>query len=163
MKRKTQNAIFFSFYLWFCLFIFYFLLFLSGCATVIEGAKGVAGISTKSIEDNRKGAITKTFNYSYSICYNKALRVLKNIGTYVYSKDINKKMVAFYVSEDDTTAVGIFFKELDANTTQLEVASASTYAKELIAVRLFPALEKALSTKEEEEKSDEKKQDKESK
>ena len=49
-------------------------------------------------------------------------------------------MIAVYFSESDTTPIGIFFKEIGANTTQMEVSSPSSYAKELIAERLFSVL-----------------------
>jgi len=132
----------------------------AGCANIKEGAKGFAGVSTKAIEDNRKSALVKTFNYGYVICYNKALKSLKNMGTYKYAEDKNKKLVAVYISPEDTTAVGLFFKELDANTTQIEVSSPSTYGKELIATKLFTALDKALQGKDEEEETNGKKEDK---
>jgi len=137
-----------------------FLVLLAGCTNIKEGIKGFAGISTKAIEDNRKSAMVKTFNYGYDICYNKALRVLKHMGTYMYAEDKNKKLVAVYLSREDTTAVGVFFKELDANNTQIEVSSPSTYAKELIGTRFFKGLENALEGKEEEEETNDKKEDK---
>lgn len=136
------------------------LVLLAGCANIKEGIKGFAGVSTKVIEDNRKSAVVKTFNYGYDICYTKALKVLKRMGTYKYAEDKDKKLVAVYVSSEDTTVVGVFFKELDADNTQLEVSSPSTYARELIATRLFTSLEKSLQGEEEEEETDGKKEDK---
>ena len=113
---------------------------MSGCATITEGAKGIAGISTKSLEDSRKEAIVKTVNDDYQTAYNKAKEVLVNTGSYIYAEDTKKKMIAIYVTKEDTTPVGIFFKEIEANKTQIEVSSPSTYAKELIATRLFKVL-----------------------
>ncbi len=130
--------------------------FLGGCAGIKEGAKGFLGISTKAIEDSRKSAMAKTFNYNFDLCYDKTVRVLKNMGAYIYDKDSDRKMVAFYISQEDTTVVGVFFTALDANSTRLEVASPSTYGKELIAKRLFSALDKALAGQDEDEKTDDK-------
>ena len=129
---------------------------LIGCATVIEGAKGIFGVSTKSLEEGRKDAAIKTFNHSYDACFDKAKKALNNMGTRIYAQDRKKQMIAVYISELDTTPVGIFFKSIDANTTQIEVSSPSTYGKEYISKRLFTVLEKLFNTKEKEENEDSK-------
>lgn len=121
----------------FCIFNF------AGCSSVKEYCKGFLGVSTKALEKERKNAILKTFNFDYFAAFTNTMDALKNIGAYMYAKDIKKHMIAVYVSKEDTTAVGIFFKEIDAANTQVEVSSPSTYAKELIANKLFKALEKA--------------------
>jgi len=126
----------------FVICILSFVILLGGCATVQEAAKGIAGISTKALEASRKDAAVKAFDYDYFTCYTKTLDILKNINTYIYAQDIKKHMIALYVSKENTTEVGIFFKEVDAGHTQIEVASPSTYAKERIAAGLFTALEK---------------------
>jgi len=113
---------------------------LFGCATIKEGAKGIAGLSTRALEDGRRDAVKKTFNYDHNSCYNKVGYTLKRMGSYVYAQDAEKRMVAVYVSTSDTTPVGIFFKEIDANNTEVEVSSPSTYAKEFIAARIFKDL-----------------------
>lgn len=125
----------------FCIFSIVFFSF-SGCANLKEAVKGVAGISTNEVEKSRPGAIKKDFNLTYEICYDKVLKILKKIGAYVYAADKSKNLVAIYVSEEDTTCAGIFFTEIGANNTQVEVASPSTYAKELIAGKLFKQMEK---------------------
>ncbi len=128
---------------------FTFLLFtFSGCAHVMENAvesvKVVAGLSTKELEAARPKAAKKTFNYDYKACYEKAREFAAKKEFYLYAKD--KQMIALYLNSDpvpemSTTPVGLFFKEIDANNTQVEVASQSAYAKELIAERLFAVLE----------------------
>lgn len=120
---------------------------LMGCAMLKETAKGFAGLSTKELEKGRKDAIKKTFNYDFDTCYDKVKDTLNRIGSYIYAKDAKKQMIAIYVSESDTTPVGIFFKKIDTTNTQIEVSSPSTYAKEFIATRVFPALEKSLTAK----------------
>jgi len=115
------------------LVIFLSLIFLSGCAAVTEGVKGVAGVSTKVLEDNRKDAIKKEYTLDYKNCFKKAEDVLSKKGVYIYSQSIKKHMIAVYVSISDTTPVGLFFKEIDASNTSIEFSSPSTYAKELIA------------------------------
>lgn len=88
---------------------------LIGCATVMESAKGIAGLSTKSLEESRKDAVTKTFNHGYDACFDKSKKALNNMGTYIYTQDRKKQMIAVYISELDTTPAGIFFKSIDAN------------------------------------------------
>ena len=126
--------------------IFMFFIFnLTGCSTVKdtvrETAKGIIGVSTKEIEASRKDSLKKQFNYAYNDCYDKVIKVLKFIGAYVYTQDNTKNMIALYVSQTDTTAAGVFFTKIDANNTQVEVCSASTFAKEFIAESIFSQLE----------------------
>jgi hypothetical protein len=120
--------------------VFLFLILINGCAPIKEAAKGFAGISTKELEAGRVSAIVKTFNYDYFSAFTKSLDALKDMKSYIYAQNIKKHMIAIYVSEEDTTPVGIFFKEVSANSTQVEVSSPSTFAKELISARLFKAL-----------------------
>ena len=138
LKSKIQNpksCVFVSL----CLCV-YFVISTIGCAAITEGAKGFSGVSTKALEEARKDAILKPFRYDYFTCYTKTLDILEKIGAYIYAQNIKKHRIAIYVSEADTTAVGLFFKEVDANNTQVEVSSPSTYAKELIAQKVFSAL-----------------------
>ena len=114
---------------------------LAGCASVKEGARGVIGISTKQIEEAKKDAIVKTFKYSYDVCLKQVKEILTSIGSYIYTEDKNKNLIAVYVSTTDTTPVGIFFKQIDADNTQLEISSPSSEAKEYIAGKLFLLLE----------------------
>ena len=120
--------------------ILIFVICTSGCASIKEMSKGVAGVSTKKLEESRKGAILKTFDYDYFTCFTNTSDALKKLGCYIYAQDIKKHRIAIYVSEQDTTPVGIFFKEMSAASTQVEVSSPSTFAKELISGKLFQAL-----------------------
>jgi hypothetical protein len=117
-----------------------FVFSISGCTSIKEAGKGFAGISTKELEAGRKSAIVKTFDYDYFTSFTKALDTLKNMGSYIYAKDIKKHMIAVYASELDTTPVGVFFKEISQTSTQVEVSSLSTYAKETISQEIFQAL-----------------------
>jgi len=121
---------------------YWLLISLFGCASIMEMAKGVAGVSTKTLEKNRKSAITKSFNYDYFSCYTMVLDIIKCTEAYIYAQDIKKHMIAIYVSKQDTTVVGVFFKEVDAKHTEVQVSSPSLSAKGLIATKLFSALEK---------------------
>ena len=110
------------------------------CATMKETGKGIAGTSTKVLEDGRANAITKDFRYDYFTSYTKALDALRDMGAYIYTQSLKGQMIAVYVSKRDTTPVGIFFKEIGANITQVEVSSPSLAAKGLISARLFKSL-----------------------
>lgn len=122
----------------FCVFLSVILI--NGCTSIKEAAKGFAGVSTKELEAGRGSAILKTFEYDYFDMFIKSLDVLKDMKSYIYTQDIKKHMIAIYVSEEDTTPVGIFFKEISATSTQVEVSSPSIFAKELISDKLFKAL-----------------------
>ncbi len=117
-----------------------FLILTAGCAGLKETARGVIGISTREIENSRKDALKKEFGFDYTTCYNKTLETLGEMGSYVYARDQKKKLIAIYVSDQDTTSVGIFLTPIDARRTQVEVSSPSTYAKEYIAKYLFSGL-----------------------
>lgn len=127
---------------------------LLGCESLKEGTRGFLGISTRALEEARKDAIIKSFNYDYTTCYNETLKALKHMRAYVYKKDNPGHMIAIYVSEYDTTPVGLFFKEIDKTDTQIEVSSQSNYAKELISQKLFLFLEKKVTGQELEVQAD---------
>lgn len=110
---------------------------ISGCASIKEGTKCLIGVSTKVLEDGRKTAVSKSFNYDYKTSYAKVNDALSAIKAYYYKKDYKRHMIAVYFSHTDTTPVGLFFKEIDANNTLIEVSSPSTFAKESVAKRVF--------------------------
>jgi hypothetical protein len=119
------------------------LLFCSGCnAGLKEGLRGFAGVSTKVLEDGLPGAATKEFNLSYAVVYSKAMDTLKQIKAYIYAIDNSRNLIAIYVSEEDTTPVGIFFKGIGKDRTQVQVSSPSSYAKGLISDKIFAGLDK---------------------
>jgi hypothetical protein len=119
------------------------MVFVSGCGVGLkEGFRGVAGISTKVLEDNLSSATSKEFNLGYDSAYSKAQKSIKEIGAYVYAVDKSKNLIAIYVSEKDTTPVGIFFKPLENTKTRVLISSPSKFAKEFIAGKIFSGLEK---------------------
>ena len=141
--------------------LFIFLVFLiSGCAALKEGARGFLGISTRALEEARPEGVVKEFNYDYFTAYAKTLDALRqplepskspseirDHKFYIYARGVAKHMIAGYVSETDTTPVGIFFEEVNRDTTRIVVASQSTYAKDYIAGKLFAILEKEANKK----------------
>ena len=128
---------------------------LSGCATVKEMGKGFIGVSTQVLEEKRKDALKKTFALGYNDCYVKVKDILnmKDKESSIYAEDLQKKMIAIYVSAQDTTPVGIFFTEESKVSTLIEVSSPSMYAKEEIANRIFSGLSPA-SPNQKENKAD---------
>ena len=114
--------------------------FAISCATMKETAKGMAGTSTKVLEDGRVNAIVKNFNFDYFTGYTKSLDALKEMGAYIYTQSLKGHMIAVYVSRRDTTPVGVFFKEIGVDNTLVEVSSPSLTAKALISARLFKSL-----------------------
>lgn len=139
-KNKIIPRFSASNYFFICAFLA--VIFVSGCASVKETAKGIIGVSTKELYKNRPQAIKKVFSCEYKVCYNETLKILKDTGAYLYAVDVPNNMAAAYVSQADTTPVGVFFKKLDAADTQIEVSSPSKYAKELIAKNIFTKLDK---------------------
>ncbi len=143
---------------------------LLGCSTVKEATKGFLGVSTQVLEDKRKEAIKESFAVDYDNCYAKVEDILKEKaqekakekgkenenenGSYIYTEDHQKKMIAIYLSETDTTPVGIFFTDEANSHTMIEVSSPSTYAKEYIANKIFTGIKTAFNLKTEEKKSD---------
>ena len=121
---------------YFVIWILLPVILLTGCAIIQDTAKGIAGVSTKELQEGRKDAIVKQFDYGYNTCFNKVKKTLTLKGSYLYAQSMPRHMIALYVSEEDTTPVGIFFKEIGTNKTQIEITSASKYAKEFIAKRL---------------------------
>jgi hypothetical protein len=126
---------------YYILYTFLFLvILLSGCAGAKEVCKGFLGVSTKVLEEGRKDAIKKEFNYNLITCHNKIRTILKDAGSYIYCDDLEKDMLALYVSEEDTTPVGVFLTERGKFRTLVEVSSPSTYGKEIIAKTIFASL-----------------------
>ncbi|MCX5708509.1 MAG: hypothetical protein NTY14_06025 [Candidatus Omnitrophica bacterium] len=119
------------------------MVFVSGCGVGMkESLRGVAGVSTKVLEDNLSGADSKEFDLAYDAVYSQVQKIVKEIGAYVYAVDKSKNLIAIYVTEEDTTPVGIFFKGLDNNKTRVSISSPSKFAKEIISGKIFSGLEK---------------------
>jgi len=111
-------------------------LLLSGCATLGNVWTEFLGVSTQGIEAARPDAMTKVFEYDYKTCYAKAEALLKRMPrTSIYAK--NAGMIAVYVINPNTTPVGLFFTEIDATHTKVEVSSPSTPVKEWVAKNIF--------------------------
>lgn len=135
----------------FMILIFSGVILISGCSTLEMGARELLGTSTRTVEESRPEAIKQIFNFDFNTAYEKSLESLKKMNTYIYAQDKKKQIIAVFVSEQDTTPVGVFFKEIDPNNTQVEVSSPSSYAKEYIATKLFARLTMILNPIDEKE------------
>ncbi len=125
---------------------------LGGCASLKEGARGFAGVSTRALEEFRNEAAVKEFVMEYDACYNKASKILTRIGTYAYAR--RRDMIAVYLSETDTTPVGVFLTQLGPAHTRLEVSSPSSFARDKVSGVLFALMEKPLEELDRKEEGD---------
>ena len=133
---------------------------LFGCTTIKEMGKGFAGISTEVLEAKRKDSLKKSFALDYDSCYKEVKELLKGkeiqvesamqtVGeSPIYAEDLDKKMIAIYLSQVDTAPVGIFFTKESKNKTLIEVSSPSIYAKEVIAKKIFSGIDALINPKE---------------
>lgn len=124
----------------FIAFLGYFAITLWGCASLKEGTKGFLSLSTTDIEVSRGEAIVKIVDYGYEDCYGKVEKALTEAGSYIYAK--RKDLIAVYASSADTTPAGIFFKKIDGQKTQLEIASPAKDTREYLADKIFSVLQK---------------------
>ena len=129
-----------------CVFVF-LAVSISGCVGPKEACKGFLGISTKVLEDGRQGALKKEFSCDLITCHNEVRSILKKNKSYIYADNLEKDMLAIYISEEDTTPVGIFLTDTGRGKTLVEITSPSTYGKELIAKIVFTGLAASLTAK----------------
>jgi uncharacterized protein YpmB len=127
----------------------FFAIILAGCAGFREVTKGFAGVSTQVLDENRKSAVKKSFALDYPGCYTKVKEILsqKDKESYIYAENAKEKLIAVYLSPEDTTPVGIFFTGEEDGKTLIEVSSPSIYAKEEIAGRIFAGLDELINPK----------------
>ncbi len=112
----------------------------AGCAGLKEAVHGIAGTSTKVLEEGRSQAIAATIPEGSSSCFTRSEALLKEMGAYIYRADSRSAMIAVYVSETDTTPVGVFFTPLGNDRTEVQVTSPSSTAKQSISQKLFAGL-----------------------
>ncbi|MCX7927345.1 MAG: hypothetical protein N2606_04340 [Candidatus Omnitrophica bacterium] len=122
--------------------IFIFLFFIMGCASVKEASRGLAGISTQALEERFPGGRTIKVKMDYDNCVNQTRILLKQAGAYIYKDSPQRKLIAVYVSETDTTPVGLFFESIDEKNTYITFTSQSDYARDYIAEKVEAAFNK---------------------
>jgi hypothetical protein len=121
--------------------------FLVGCATVKEAGKGFLGVSTNVLEETRPQAEKEIFAIDMVSCYDKVKLALVDSKAYIYAEKSSPKMIAIYLTEDDTTCVGLFFSKNNLDQTLVEISSPSTYAKETVAKNVFGAMKQYIVKK----------------
>ncbi|MFA6384805.1 MAG: hypothetical protein WCY10_05485 [Candidatus Omnitrophota bacterium] len=114
----------------------------AGCCGFKEGSRGFLGVSTKVLEDGRQNAISRTYPVNYAKCLETVNTALADSKAYVYARKDADKMIAFYLTESDTTPVGVFFTEKDGSATEVAVSSPSRYAKEFITDKIAAGFNK---------------------
>lgn len=127
-------------YFFFIVLLAFSVLTLSGCAMIKDIPKGIVGVSTRELDRRRPDAIKRTYDCKYEDAFDMVLKALEEKGCYVYEKNLTKHLIAIYVSEQDTTPVGIYFNS-SGHATEVEVSSPSTSAKELISEKIFSSFE----------------------
>jgi hypothetical protein len=126
---------------------FLFVFTITSCATAgfHEMLRGIAGNSTRILHDTRPNAVVREFACRLEECGPKVAAILTDMQAYVYAREPG--LIAIYVSDQDTTPVGIFLSSAGIDTTKIEVSSPSTFARELISRKLFSSLEAKLKAK----------------
>ena len=105
-------------------------------ATPAEAFKGFFAVSTRELEELKKDAMVKVFEYDYKTCYDKALAIIKKMpDTAIYVE--RKDLIAVYCVCLNSTPVGIFFEEVDPAHTRVLLSSASSRAKDWVASNVF--------------------------
>jgi hypothetical protein len=108
----------------------------AGCAGLKESARGFAGVSTKILEDGRQNAVKRSYPVDYATCLKAVNAALAENKSYVYARTEEPRMIAFYLTQEDTTPVGVFMTDQGGSATEVAVSSPSRYAKEFIADKI---------------------------
>lgn len=132
----------------------YCLLTLIGCASMKEAGRGIAGTSVKILEETRADAVKKEFVSDSQTVTLRVKESLKKTGCYVYRQEPDKGLIAVYLSETDTTPVGIFLKGIDSGATLVEISSPSTYAKEFLMEKISGDLKDLVKAEKKEQRED---------
>ena len=109
---------------------------LAGCVGPSEMCRGFAGISTEILKQGRGDAVTHTYAADAAAADVIVRGVVQKSGAYIYAEEQNPRLIACYVSETDTTPVGIFIVPQSAGSVEVMVASPSRYAKERMAAQV---------------------------
>ena len=117
-----------------------FLLFgAAGCAGIKQTTRAFLGTSTKELRQAREQAIVRVVNHDYQGCYKRVEAGLLGLGSHIYSKE--EDLIAVYISSEDTTPAGVFFRQVEDKKTELGITSPSKDTKEYLAEKIFALLE----------------------
>jgi len=121
---------------------------LSGCCSIKNIPDYIAGTYVKQPEEGTPGRYIETFDYSYPICFEKALGTLKELGVAVRYKSVKKRTIlawyfdGIYDRTIDTTKVGIYFKKITPEKTQVDVACGNYGLAKFASEKIFQGLQK---------------------
>ncbi len=104
----------------------------SGCASVGEKMRGVLGTSIREIEASRGKSVKMVVPGDRDAVYTAVLAELKKAGRYIYRRERNEGVIAFYMSAENTTVAGVFLRGLEGGKTEIEIASPSSYARNTV-------------------------------
>lgn len=127
------------------------LVLLGGCLSCREATRGFLGISTRELERLKPFGLSRQYGLGDAASRQAVEKALSGMGAYVYSRDGKKRLIAVYVSEQDTTPVGIFFEPAQDDGTRVTVSSPSTFAKELVSAAVFAGLDRAMQQPDEDQ------------
>lgn len=121
---------------------------LSGCCSVKNLPDYIAGTYVNQPEAGTGGRYIKTFDYPYHTCFERSEAILEGMGASIRYKSKRKhKILAWYFDKIydtciDTTKVGVYFKELSPQKTQVDVACGNYGLAKFVSDELFKELEK---------------------
>jgi len=127
------------------LILFLLLSSLLGCST-LEFSR-LVGVGTKPFHEKGK-VYSVTFSKNYFVCYKETLEILKNLQANFYRGERRKNFIIAYgfnkvaAQCSESTEVAIFFIELGAFKTKVEVSSLNYYLSEFVSAELFRELNK---------------------
>ena len=121
--------------------LFAILFYISGCAAL----KVSLGTSIRALEEE-KTRQSKVFDKDVTYCYKTTLEALKKWQANAFIVSENRYIIAtrldnIFKSCIDTTEVGIFFKTLETNKTQVDVSSLNYQLGQFVADNLFKYIE----------------------
>ena len=120
---------------------------LSGCCSIKNLPDYIAGTYVKQPEEGTPGRYIETFDYPYPICFEKVIDTLKELGVPVRYKSMRKRMIlAWYFNKIygrtiDTTKVGIYFKKITSEKTQVDVACGNYGLAKFASEKIFQELQ----------------------
>ncbi|MFH1505250.1 MAG: hypothetical protein ABIH08_07720 [Candidatus Omnitrophota bacterium] len=125
-------------------FALIFILFFIGCSP-LEFCR-LLGTGTKVFRE--KGKIySKNFDKDFSFSYDEVVKILRELGTN-YSRGKKEKGFIIVTNFDDSyrfcteaTEIAVFFKEIEENKTQIEVACLNPSLAEYASTQIFNALD----------------------
>ena len=129
------------------------LIFLAGCAPIVETCRVIWGSSTRALEESRADALSRDFFCEFSTCFDAVNRLSRDRETpggkqprifrpFIVNRA--KKMIVFIgvPGAVDTTEVGVFFGQRPDGIIRVDVASLSTSARTKAAGIIFEHLAK---------------------